>query len=109
MLSNYCKEIVDWYSIKVGGFKKLIPNLCDKVKRIDHYKNLQYYLSLGIKLVKIHRTLKFKQSNWLKSCVDFNTEKIKESLDEFSQNVYKLINNCIYGKSIKNIQCKIDK
>ena len=36
MLSNYCKQIVDWYSIKVGGVKKLIPNLCDKIKHIDH-------------------------------------------------------------------------
>ena len=57
MLSNYCKEIVDWYSIKVGGVKRLIPNLCDKGNHIDHYKNLQCYLSLGMKLVKIHRML----------------------------------------------------
>ena len=73
MLSKYYKEIVDWYSIQVGDVKKLIPNLWDKVKHIDHYKNLQYYLSLGVKLVTIHRILKFKQSNWLKSYVDFNT------------------------------------
>ena len=45
MLSNYSKEIVDWYGIKVGGVKKLIPNLSDKVKHVDHYKNLSYYLS----------------------------------------------------------------
>ena len=87
MLFNYCKEIVDWYSIKVGGVKKLIPNLCDKVNHIDHYKNLQCYLSLGMKLVKIHRMLKFKESNWLKSYVDFNIEKRKESPDEFSKNL----------------------
>ena len=40
MLSNYCKDIFDWYNIKVGGVKKLIPNLYDKVKHILHYKNL---------------------------------------------------------------------
>ena len=32
MLSRYCKDITDWYHIKVGGVKKLIPNLGDKVK-----------------------------------------------------------------------------
>ena len=32
MLSKYCKDIVDGYDIKVGGVKKLIPNLLDKVK-----------------------------------------------------------------------------
>ena len=62
MFSNYCKEIVDWYGIKVGGVTKLIPNLGDKVRYVVHYKNLQNYLSLGMKLVKIHRILKFKQS-----------------------------------------------
>ena len=66
MLSNYCKEIVDWHDIKVGGVKKLIPNLNDKVKYTIHYKNLQYYLSLGMKLVEIHKVLSFKQSNFFK-------------------------------------------
>ena len=61
MLRKYCKDIVDCYDIKVGGVKKLIPNLYDKVKYVAHYKNLKYYLSLGIKLKKIHKILKFKQ------------------------------------------------
>ena len=60
MLSKYCSDIADKYGIKVGGVKKLIPNLDGKVKYVVHYKNLKYYLSLGIKLVKIHRILSFK-------------------------------------------------
>ena len=36
MLSKYCKDIVDWHNIKVGGVKKLIPNLNDKVKYVVH-------------------------------------------------------------------------
>ena len=67
-----------------------------------HYKNLQYYLSFGIKLVKIHKILCFRQSNWLKKYADFNTEKRKKGPDEFNKNLYKLLNNCIYGKSIEN-------
>ena len=102
MLSKYCKDIVDWCDIKVGGVKKLIPNLGDKIKYVVHYKNLQYYLSLGMKLVKIHRVLSFKQSNWLKSYADFNTEKRQKSPNEFNKNLCKLLNNCIYGKSIEN-------
>ena len=38
MLSKYCKDIGDWYGIKVGGVKKLIPNLGDKMKYVVHYK-----------------------------------------------------------------------
>ena len=41
MLSDYCTNIVDKYNIKVGGVKKLIPNLYDKIKYPFHYKNLQ--------------------------------------------------------------------
>ena len=57
-----------------------------------------------MKLVKIHRILSFKQSDWLKKYVDFNTKKGQESSDEFNKNLYKLLNNCIYGKSIENIR-----
>ena len=67
ILSKYCKEIADKYEIKVGNVKKLIPNLGNKTKHVVHYKNLQLYLFLGMKLTKIYRVLKFKQSDWMKS------------------------------------------
>ena len=57
MLSKYCKKIADKYVIKVGDVKKLIPNLSNKTNHVVHYRNLQLYLSLGIKLTKIHRVL----------------------------------------------------
>ena len=63
MLSNYCKEIVDWYDIKVYGIKKLIPNLSTKIRYVLHYKCLIYYLSVGMKLIRVHRVLSFKQIN----------------------------------------------
>ena len=104
MLSKYCSDIAAKYWIKVGGVKKLIPNLGDKVKYVVHYKNFQYYLSLGIKLIKVHRILKFRQSNWLKEYVEFNTKKRQESTDELNKNVFKLLINCVYGKSMENIR-----
>ena len=58
MLSKYCKKIGNKYEIKVGDVKKLIPNLGNKTNYVVHYKNLQLYLSLRMKLTKIHRVLK---------------------------------------------------
>ena len=60
-----------------------------------------------MKLVKIHKILSFKQSNWLKSCIDFNTEKRKESTNEADKNFFKLMINCIYGKSCESDRKKI--
>ena len=67
MLSKYCFNIVNEYGIKIGGVNKLVPNLGNKSKYAVHYRNLQLYLSLGMKLIKFHKILKFKQSDWLKN------------------------------------------
>ena len=108
MLSRYCSDIADKYRIKVGGVKTLIPNLSDKFKYVVHYRNLQYYLSLGIKLKKIHKILAFKQNNWLKEYVEFNNKKRQESTDEFNKSFFKLMINCVYGKSMENVRKRIN-
>ena len=79
MLSDYCKKIVDEYGIKVDDIKKLILNFGDKTNYIVHYKNLRLYLSLGMKLTKIYKVLKFKPSDWMKNYIDFNNEKKNKS------------------------------
>ena len=70
MLSDYCKNIADEYRIKVGDVMKLMANLGNKTNYVVHYRHLQLYLSLGMKLTKIHRVLKFKQSDQMKKCID---------------------------------------
>ena len=60
MLLKYCSNIANKYGIKIGGVDKLVPNLGNKSKYALHYRNLRLYLSLVIKLTKVHGILKFK-------------------------------------------------
>ena len=98
ILSDYSKKIVDKYGIKVGDVKKLVPNLGNKTYYVVHYKNRQLYLSLGIKLIKIHRALKFKQSDWMKIYIDFNTKQGTNASNSFEKIFLKLMINSVYEK-----------
>ena len=107
MLSDYCKKIADKYDIKVGDVKRLIPNLGNKTNYVVYYKNSQLHLSLGMKLTKIHRVLKFKQSHWIKKFIDFNTEKRTNAANSFEIDSFKLMINSLYGKTMENLRERI--
>jgi hypothetical protein len=97
-------------SIQPAGsvVSKLIPNLNDKTKYVVHYENLKLYESLGLKIVKIHRGLMFEESAWLKKYIDLNTDLRTKATNDFEKDFFKLMNNSVFGKTIENIQNRVD-
>ena len=67
---KYPKEIHDLHNdyplaperLKIGSVEKLIPNLSDKKNYVVHHEALKQYESLELKITKIHRGIKFKES-----------------------------------------------
>ena len=96
MLSDYQEST--YPKEKLRPTKKLTPNLMNKRRYIIHYANLKYYLAQGLILKKVPRVLTFKQSPWLKKCVDFNFQKRSEATTGFEKNFFKLMNNAVFGR-----------
>jgi hypothetical protein len=87
---------------------KLVPNLRNKERYIVHYRNLKLYLSLGMRLKKIHRALRFNQRPWMEPYIKHNTELRKRATNDFEKDLYKLMNNSVFGKMMENLRKRVD-
>ena len=90
------------------GVKKLIPNLRNKNNYVVHYKTLMQYLSLGMELKKIHRGIKFIETDFLKPYIDMNTNLRTQAKNNFEKDFFKLMNNSVFGKTMENIRNRVN-
>ena len=81
----------------------------NKNNSVVHYRNLQLYLSLGMRLTKMHKILKFNQSDWMKEHINFNTKKKTNVVNDFEIDFFKLMINSVYGKTMENLRKRINK
>ena len=110
MISPYGRELAGKVGARVttNPVQKLTPNLRNKTNYIVHYRNQQFYLEMGMKLTKIHRVMEFDQSRWLKTYIDFNTVKRQAAKNAFEKDLFKLMNNSVYVKTMRNTRRHLD-
>ena len=90
--------------MKIDKCNKLVCNLFNKQKYVSHINSLKQALNHGLKLKKIHRIIEFNQEVWLKPYIDMNTELRKAAKNDFEKDLFKLMNNSIFGKTMENIR-----
>ena len=109
---RYPKRLHDLHSdlpflpkrMEINKCKKLICNPFNKKKYVIHVNLLKQALNHGLKLKKIHRVIEFTQKEWLKPYIDMNTELRKAAKNDFEKDLFKLMNNSVFGKTMENIR-----
>ena len=90
--------------MKIDKCKNLVCNLPNKNKYVIHIKSLKQALNHELKFKKVHRIIKFNQKAWLKPYIDMNTELRKLAKDDFEKDLFKLMNNAVFGKTMENVR-----
>ena len=90
---------------KLGKAEKLVVNMHDKTEYVVHIRNLKQALKHGLVLKKVHRAIiYFNKDEWLKPYIELNTELRKKAKNEFEKDIFKLMNDSVFGKTMENVR-----
>ena len=90
--------------MKIEKVKKLVANLHDKTEYVICIRNLKQALNHGLVLKNVHRVIKFNQNAWVKLYIDINKNLRKKAKNDFEKDFFKLMNNPVFGKTMKNMR-----
>ena len=106
-LSPYARSLCDNLDLKHSlNQEKLLSTLENKKHYVIHYRCLQLYLSLGMKLKYVHAGIKFKQKPIMKDYIEFNARERAIATNPFDVAFYKLLCNSLYGKALQRLDRK---
>ena len=90
--------------MEINKCKKIVYNSYNKKNYVVHINSLKQALNHGLKFKKIHKTIEFNQKAWLKLHIDMNTELRKLAKNDFENDLFKFLNNSVFGKTMENIR-----
>jgi hypothetical protein len=109
VLSDFSKEcLLQTRGQTKHRSRKLVSTFLPREKYAIHAHNLALYLSLGMKLKKVHRVLTFRQSKFLKVYIDQCTAMRSASQSEFKKRLFKAFSNSNFGKFIEQTRNHLD-
>ena len=89
--------------LTIGRVEKLVPNLNNKTNYVIHHETLKLYVSLGLKITKIHKGITFNERPWLAEYIRMNTALRTKATSNFEKDFFKLANNSVFGKTMENV------
>ena len=103
-LSPYQKKCHEVLGTRQSKTTKLMGTFYKREKYVLHAANLKLYLKLGMKLTKVYKVLKFKESRFLKPYIDLCTALRSASISDFEKRTWKLVLNSCFGKFLEQAQ-----
>ena len=86
---------------------KLICDQTNKEYYIVHYRNLKFYLRMGMIIKKVHKIVSFDQSAWLSKYIDYNTQKRAAADSDFMKDYHKNLICSFFGKTMEDVRNRI--
>ena len=89
---------------KLVKVEKLVTSLQDKCEYVVHIKSLEQALNHGLILKTVHGVISFNQNECLKPYIEMNNKLRAEEKNDFKKDLFKLMNNAVFNKTMKNVR-----
>ena len=87
---------------------ELIFDQTNKEYYIVHYKNLKFYVRMGMIINEVHRIVSFDQTPWLEKYIDYITKKRAQADSDFEKDYHKILICSFFGKTMEDVRNRIN-
>ena len=101
LLSEFSHKLLEDKKMKMPlNNTKLVAHHCGVKNYLIILPLLQFLITQGVEISKVHKAIKFKQGFFLKNFIDENIRMRAAATNPFIKNALKSINNAIYGRTL---------